>query len=188
MKILVKLYPLLIILVFIASCLISSKLSVTTVIELFTYPLSEHSLDIYDARVLVIQSDDIEEVFLYKLDEYKQTHSDYSFLIPKDKIEFFTAKIDENVTKKNWESRARLKVEQIEENKQLIEYTMDRDRRSYITKYEAADIEVFPISITVFDIKSAFLLLPIGIFSGIICCCIFKYFFKRYIKTNADIT
>jgi hypothetical protein len=185
MKVLVKLYPLLIVAVFIASCFLSTKISVPLLNIRHTIAIDKTNYPKYSARVVVIDSDDIDEVMLEKLDEYKKEHPNYSFLIPKEREEYFRNKINEKVNKNNWESTTRLRVEHITENKQLIEYEMDGDRRSYLTKYEATDKDIIPLSFALFDMGFGCELLIIGIVSGFLCCSVFKFIFNKYIKPKA---
>jgi hypothetical protein len=185
MKALVKLYPLLIIIIFIASCYLSTKISVPLLKTWHTIAIDKSNYPKYSARVVVVDSDDIDEVFIENLDKYKDEHPNYSFLIPKEREEYFRNKINEKVNTRNRESSTQLRVEQIGENKQLIEYEMDGDKRSYLTKYEATEKEIVPLTFVLFDIILGCEFFFIGIMVGAICCGIFKFIFNKYIKSKA---
>lgn len=188
MKTIVKLYPLLITVIFVGSCFLSSKLSLPYLTELQTVSITESSSlsDKQTARILVVNSDDINEVYFDKLDEYKKEHPNYSFLIPLERENYFKDKIRENVSQKINTNHASFKASQITENKQFIEYSMDGSRRSYDTKYIASEKNISLITVTTIDSKTAFGMFLIGIVTAIICSLVFVFLFKKYIKPKAE--
>jgi hypothetical protein len=171
--------------IFIASCHLSTKVSIPLLKTWHTIAINKSTYPKGWAKIVAVDSDDIDELYLENLDKYKEEHPNYSFLIPKEREEYFRTKINEKVKARNRENSTQLRVEQLNENKQLIEYEMNGDRRSYLTKYEATEKEVVPLTVAEYDIKLACEFFFIGILVGAISCGIFKFIFNKYIRPKA---
>jgi hypothetical protein len=185
MKVLVKLYPLLIIVVFIASCFLSGKIAFPIIENNRTYSVNNSPYPASWMKIVVFTENNAEEVSSDDLEVYKKEHSDYSFLLKKDKEDFYKAKLLESVRANNYQNTPKLIVEQIDDKTQLIEFRSLGDDSDHFTKYRATDKEVQILSFTRIDRGAACEVFIISIFSGLICCGIFKFIFNRYIKPKA---
>ncbi len=186
MKILEKLYPLLIIVVFIFSCVFSTRLTNTFVDRYSTTPIEESQYPKFWMQIIAFSSGKLFITNLDELGEFKRTHIDYSFLIPNQDDENFNKMLVETVQKKNYKNYPNVSVKQISENEQEIYFEIVGSKSSGATKYRVNSKLITPISYTESNLVTAFIAVSFGIIGGIVGIFIFRAIFKKYIKTNAE--
>jgi hypothetical protein len=185
MKILVKLYPLLIIVVFIFSCAFSAKLSNSFLDRLSATTIEESQYPKYWMRIIAFSSGKLFITNLDELKEFKRTHTDYSFLLPNQDNSTFNKILVETVQKENYKNYPNVSVTQISENEQEIYFEIVGSKSSGATKYQVNDKSITPISYTESNLVTAFIDVIFGIIGGVLGIFIFKAIFNKYIKPKA---
>jgi hypothetical protein len=185
MKVLVKLYPLLIIVVFIFSCVLSGRLTNSFVDNYSTTTIEESQYPKYWMKIIAFSSGKLFVTDLDGLEEFKRTHTDYSFLIPNQDDSAFNKILVETVQKDNYKNYPNVSVKKINENEQEIEFTIVGSKSSGSTKYIARSKSITPISYTESNLVSAFIAVTFGIIGGLLGIIIFKAIFNKYIKPKA---
>ena len=106
-----------------------------------------------DFPIVVLTADEAQIVYSQQLEKFKQDNSDYSFLVPIEKYEFFLEQIKSNTRshlsidsyKSNlpWEANFTMQVITAKHQKFEVSATWDDDREN-VSEYEATDKEIFP--------------------------------------------
>lgn len=185
MKILLKFYPAILIIIFILSCNFSAKLSNPLINSYYTYPINESPYPKSFMQIAAFSSEKAYLTDLESIEEFKAAHSNASFFLPRDKEDFFKEKFSEAVKNDNEKNSSNIIVEQITEDKQRIEVHIVGSKSSGITKYEATDREIFPLTYAELNLGSAFYLVLTSLICGGLGCVIFNYFFKKFINAKA---
>jgi hypothetical protein len=182
MKVLVKLYPLLIIVVFIFSCAFSANLSNSFLDRLSERTIEESQYPKSWMRIIAFSAGKLFITNLDELEEFKRTHSDYSFLLPNQDDENFNKMLVETVQKDNYKNYPNVSVTQISENEQEIYFEIVGNKSSGATKYIANNKSITPLSYTESNLVTAFIDVTFGVIGGVLGIFIFKFIFNKYIK------
>jgi hypothetical protein len=185
MKVLVKLYPLLIIVVFIFSCAFSAKLSNSFLDRLSETTIEESKYPKSWMRIIAFSSGKLFITDLDELEEFKRAHTDYSFLLPNKDDDNFNKMLVETVQKDNYKNYPNVSVTQISENEQEIYFEIVGSKSSGATKYIANNKLITPLSYTESNFVGTFIAFCFGIIGGIIAIFIFRAIFNKYIKPKA---
>jgi hypothetical protein len=185
MKVLVKLYPLLIIVVFIFSCAFSAKMSNSFLDRLSATTIEESQYPKSWMRIIAFSSGKLYITDLDHLEEFKRTHTDYSFLLPNQDDENFSKMLIETVQKDNYRLSPNVSVRQISENEQEIYFEIVGNKSSGATKYIANSKSITPLSYTESNFVGTFIAFCFGIIGGIVGIFIFRAIFNKYIKPKA---
>ncbi|MEP6902734.1 MAG: hypothetical protein ABJA66_13365, partial [Actinomycetota bacterium] len=128
--------------------------------------------------IMAFKGNDVQTIHFEELEDFKKSNRDYSFLVPKDKSEYFNQKFADNRSKPMFE----FDVEQLSEDRQLIKLTSAGSTTSGKDWYEATNKEVFPKKSWVSGYGEVFPLLGIGFLGGTIPCLVFFFIYRRFIK------
>lgn len=112
----------------------------------------------------------VQTIQFEELEEFKKLNPEYSFLVPKDKENYYNEKLLSKYKNLSFQ----FEVEQITENKQRIKLIFDGVMSSGTDIYEATNKEVFPK-------PSAVILSSISLLGGAIACLIFFFIYRKYL-------
>ncbi|MBS1795467.1 MAG: hypothetical protein JSS81_16545 [Acidobacteria bacterium] len=123
-------------------------------------------------EVLVFTPRDVHVVPFGNLNEFKERHPDYSFLVPPDKVAFYNARLARRDA-----AYFRFEATRITADRQSIRLSGSDKFTHGFHVYEATDKEVFPKTATSFSYLDDFYQLVIGMLGGGLFCfaCYFIY-------------
>lgn len=174
----INLYALIPIFVFIFSCGLSARISSPMLESFFEVPIAES--DLHYAKVVAISTNNVYATPLDEIESFKSQHEEFSFLIPTAEESKITRKLNQTVERTTSQKNTiHLKITDISETEQIIEYTVERSKSSTTFKYRASKSVILPVSIKHLNLIWAFWGGFFGLIGGIIGLAIFRIVFRK---------
>jgi hypothetical protein len=125
--------------------------------------------------ILVFTGSRVETIPFSELEKFKQQNPNYSFLVPKDKQDYYNEILDRKYEKPS----LRFRVEQLSDEKQLISLYSSGSMSDGTDIYEATDKEIFPKTSSEFNMIDALITFALSLIGGTIFCLVFCLFYKK---------